>query len=78
MRPNRVYSNEANNNSRLTELYSALGYNLPDLPLLVEEILTVHPTKSTPAYPGSPEFENLTYDSFIVGTALLSFLYLIN
>ncbi|KAF2465815.1 uncharacterized protein BDR25DRAFT_360341 [Lindgomyces ingoldianus] len=30
--PDQVHRNQANSNSRLIELYSALGYNLPDLP----------------------------------------------
>ncbi|KAI9652869.1 MAG: hypothetical protein M1821_007787 [Bathelium mastoideum] len=49
----------------LIELYSALGYNLPDLPLSVEGLYKVHPAKSAPARLGSPEFENLTHDSFV-------------
>lgn len=78
MRPDRVHRNQADNNSRLIELYSVLGYNLPDLPLSVEGIHKVHPAKSAPACPGSPEFENLTHDSFVAGKTLLLLLYLIN
>ncbi|KAH8692571.1 hypothetical protein GQ44DRAFT_733996 [Phaeosphaeriaceae sp. PMI808] len=49
----------------LIELYGALGYSLPDLPLSVEGIHKVHPAKSAPTCLGSPEFKNLTHDSFV-------------
>lgn len=74
MRPNRVHRNRADNFSRLIELYGALGYNLPDLPLSVEGIRKVHPAKSAPTCLGSPEFENLTHDSFVEGKPLLYYI----
>lgn len=58
--------------SRLTEIYAALGYDLPDLPTSGEEIYKVQSARGTPAH-NMPEFEVSTPSSFISGRVHLFF-----
>jgi hypothetical protein len=53
MEPNQSNGNQANDISRLIELYDLLGYNLSDLPSSVEGIDKVHTAKSAPIFRGS-------------------------
>jgi hypothetical protein len=68
MGPHRVNVNQADDNTRLTDLYNALGYSdVPDLPSSVEGIYKVYPAQTAEPYPRPLDFEILTHSSFSLG-----------